>query len=146
MTTRNVAILLAILELLSALPLYSIYTSPIRFYGLVGYWSAPSLAGNILAVLFLLIPALAVIGQLRKWKTAFIWLGLYPFVAFMFGVVPIPFATHLYTADKALNTYFIAGVDILWVGITVWLYWLIKRSNPTLKRDCAKARSPLLLR
>jgi hypothetical protein len=133
MTKERVAFGLAVLELFSALPLYGIYTSPIRFYGADNFWSLISLAGNGLSVLFLLFPVLAVIGFMRRWRTRFLWLGLYPVVAFLFGVVPIPFATHLYTADKMLNTYFIAAIDILWVGIVAWLYWSIKRSNNTLQ-------------
>ena len=132
MTKERIAFGLAVLELLSALPLYGIYTSPFRLYGADGFWSVISIVGSGLSILFPLLPFLAVIAFMR-WRTRFLWLGLYPVVAFLFGVVPIPFATHLYTADKMINTYFIAAIDVLWIGIVAWLYWSIKRSNNTLQ-------------
>lgn len=130
MNKQKIALGFAILELLSALPWYGVYTSPIAFYGSSGYWSALSLGTNLLAIFFLLLPILAVVGLLSGWRTAFLWMGLYPVVAFLFGVVPIPFATHLYSSDKMLNTYLIGAIDILAVLITCWLYWSSrKRSN-----------------
>ena len=141
MATR-IALALAILELLSAVPLYGIYTMPVAFFNTEGYWRPLTVGLNVLGVFFLLLPILAVLGLLRGWRSSFLWMGLFPVAAWVFGAVPIPFAKQLfYTADVVFNSYLITAIDGLAIAITYILYRsILTRSNPTPHSD---AREPM---
>ena len=143
MNIKRIAIIFAAIELVTALTKYGIYTMPIRFYGMEGYWSLPSLGTNLLGILFLALPITAIISLLKGKNIGFLWMGLFPIVAFVFGVVPIPFANYLYSSNVNINTVFIAIINILAVTISLWLYRSMKvRSNKKFNMDSGADAPP----
>jgi hypothetical protein len=74
------------------------------------------------ALLFLFLPIAAVIGLFRESRWGFYPLVVFPFVAAVFGAIPIPFVAHLYSADVVFMGKVIIVVDLIFVGIGVLLY------------------------
>jgi len=143
MDIKRISMILAALELITAVSIYQIYTLPFRIYGGDNYWSLPILGTNILSLLFLLIPILAFILILKNKAVGFLFLGLFPVVAYIFGVIPIPFANYLYTSNPELNTIFITIIDIMAIILALWLYLSIKkRSNKVSNRIGAQSAPP----
>ena len=131
------------LVLVAALLRWPTYTFPFRTLGSEYFWSMEILAGNVLGILFLLLPILAFVGFLRHWRSAYVWLGLSPVVFFLFGSVPIPLAGYFYSNNQELNTIIIAAVDIAAVLAVVWLYRSAKtRSNQSLKSGTPQSGAP----
>lgn len=129
MDKKKIALVIAILELLSALPFYGIYTMVIRFYGATNYWTPLLIGTSLLGLAFLVLPLLAVIGLWKDWRSSYLWMGLYPVVAFLFGVVPVPFANYLYTDNSALNTVFIGIANLCVVILAIWLFLQTRASS-----------------
>ena len=133
---------IATLELASALPLYGIYSAPIRFYGADNYWTLLSLGSNLLGLCFIVLPLFAVIGIYRGWRVSYACMGLYPIVAFMLGATPVPFLTHLYTNDLLLNTVFIGIINALALSAVIWLFILSKRHSNNLLNQTGAYNAP----
>ena len=140
MDTRRFLIGASVLETVTALSYPVIYLLPFRVFGTAGYWTPISLATSVLALMFLLLPLLALAGVLKGWRLAVIALGLWPAVAFVFGVIPLPFGHLLYTEDPAANTIVIAVADLLLLAAVAWLA-IAKgpRSNNTVEADARKS-------
>ena len=100
----------------------AIYTWPIRTIGMEGWLEPLAVAGSILAVLFIASPILAAVLYAIGKRVCFIWLGIFGFVSFAFGVTPIPLVQHLYTENVALNSVFIGGANIVLVVLAAYLY------------------------
>lgn len=140
MDTRRLTIGLSLLEIVTALSYPAIYSLPFRTFGSMGYWAAVSLATHALALLFLLVPILGLAGAVRGSRIAFLALGLWPVIAFSFGVIPLPFGHFLYTNDPAINTVIIGVVDVLALAAAIWLFLAGRpRSNSTVETDARKS-------
>lgn len=122
MRKKRIAQLIALGEVIVALPLYGIYTAPIRLFGATGYWAPMNLFTNALGVVFLVLPLLALYGVSKARNYGYWCLGLFPVVASVFGVTAIPFVKYLYGSDVTLNTVFIVLINVLVTAAAVWLY------------------------
>ena len=111
----------------------AIYTWPIRTIGMEGWLEPVAIAGSLMAVLFIASPILAAVLFLMGKRVCFIWLGLFGFAAFTFGVTPIPLVQYLYTENVALNSVFIGAANLGLVLLAAYLYIVSK----SLKRDAA---------
>lgn len=143
MKKKRIGQLFALGEILVALPLYGIYTAPIRFFGAIGYWAPMSIFTNVLSIVFLVLPLLALYG-ISKNRTYGYWsLGLFPVVSFVFGVTAIPFVKYLYSSDVMLNAVFIVLINVLVTATAIWLYISGgSRSNQSLNLTGAKNAPP----
>ena len=140
MDARRLIIGVSVLEAVTALSYPAIYVLPFRVFGTVGYWAPISLATNVLALMFLLLPLLGLAGVLKGWRLTVIALGLWPAVAFVFGVIPLPFGHLLYTENPAANTVVIAVADLLLLAAVAWLAIATRpRSNNTVETDARKS-------
>ncbi len=119
------------LTLFTALSKFGIYTWPFRTFGQDGYYHPAMVGTNLLSILFLVGPLLAVYFYRKKSNACYFWLASFAVPAIMFGVIPIPFANHLYTSNIQLNTVFIAIIDIGFVILCWRLYRVNKARNPT---------------
>lgn len=131
MRVRNQLLLiekiLLVFVLLSALPKHAIYLSPFRSFGAVGYLHPASVVTKLLAMLFIICPLMAVYYHVRNRSARFFWLAAFAVPAFMFGVIPIPFAERLYTDNVEANTIAIAAVNFLYFIIVAYLYYLQRK-------------------
>ena len=125
------------LTLLTALSKYEIYTWPLRAFGGQGFYHPAMIGANLLSILFLAGPLLALYFYLRKSNACYFWLASFSVPAFIFGVVPIPFENYLYTSSVHINTVFIALLDIA----LVVLCWCLYRVNKLSKRDAVTGAS-----
>ncbi|MCU7807309.1 MAG: hypothetical protein KZQ73_05495 [Candidatus Thiodiazotropha sp. (ex Semelilucina semeliformis)] len=123
MNKKRIAQLISFGEVLVALPLYGIYTAPIRYFGAIGYWTPMNILTNVLSVVFLVLPLLALYGVSKDRSYGYWSLGLFPVVAFVFGVTAIPFVKYLYGNDVMLNTVFIVLINVLVTAAAIWLYY-----------------------
>ena len=143
MNKKRIAQLIAIGQVLVALPLYGIYTAPIRFFGAIGYWDPMNILTNVLSVVFVALPLLALHGVSKDRRYGYWSLGLFPVVAFVFGVTAIPFVKYLYGSDVMLNTVFIVATNVVVTFATIWLYRSGGlRSNQSLNLKGAKNAPP----
>lgn len=71
--------------------------------------------------LFLVLPIAAVYGLFRNNQWGFYPLIVFPIVAAIFGAIPIPFVAHLYSSDVLFMSKVIIIVDLVFVGIGVFL-------------------------
>lgn len=122
MKQKQIAQLVAFGEVLTALPLYGIYTAPFRFFGAIGYWVPMNILTNVLSIVFVVLPLLAMYGVSKNKGYGYLSLGLFPVVAFVFGVTAIPFVRYLYGSNVMLNTVFIALINIVVIAAAMWLY------------------------
>jgi len=130
MNLYRIAIIIGTLELVAAIPLYGIYTAPIRFYGAIGYWEPMAVLTNILSLVFVLLPFAAVFALIKRKPVGYLWLALFPIVAFVFGVTAIPFVKYLYGTDIQFNTMIIGVINTLVVISVAWVFFANKkRSN-----------------
>lgn len=125
-TTSRITRIAIIVPLVSAITTYEIYTMPFRYFGTDNYWHPAILAGNILAILFLLSPLLALFFYKKKSNACYFWLGFFALPAFAFGATPIPFLDHLYSNDHVQNTIVIASINIIYVCGVCYLYAINK--------------------
>ena len=117
------------LTLITAISKYGIYTWPFRTLGHDGFFHPAIMGSNLLSILFILSPILAAYFYRQNNNVCYFWLGLFALPAFMFGVVPIPFANYLYTDNTQINGVFIAMIDIALVAIS----WFLYRANKALQ-------------
>ena len=122
MKYKLIAQIIAVSELITAVPLYAIYTAPFRFFGAAAYWTPMGILANILSVMFIVLPFIALYGISKELKIGYLAIGLFPIVSYVFGVTAIPFVKHLYGSEVRLNSYIIIALNILVVVVTVWLY------------------------
>ena len=121
-----------VLTLFTAISKYGVYKFPFTSYGMIGSFEPYWIAHNLLSFLFILSPLIAAYYFfIRKNKKCFFWLALFAIPAFIFGIVPIPFANYLYTSNIHLNTVFIAIIDLAFIG----LCWYLYSANPSFKQD-----------
>lgn len=124
MKKKRIAQFIALGEVLVALPLYGIYTAPIRFFGVsdIGYWAPINIVTYVLCVVFVVLPLLALYGISKDRSYGYWSLALFPVVAFVFGVTAIPFVKHLYGSNAMLNTVFIVLINVVVTSAAIWLY------------------------
>src|SRR5690606_31755325 len=101
----------------------------VRSFGAVGYLHPASVVTNVLAILFILSPLMAAYLHFRKRFSRFFWLAAFAVPAFMFGVMPIPFAEKLYSDNVQVNTIAIGVVNLLYLLVVACLYYLQRRNN-----------------
>jgi len=131
---KRIAQIVAIGELIVAVPLFGVYTAPFRFIGAVGYWAPEAILTNILSIVFVVLPFVALYGVSKGWIIGYWAMGVFPIVAFAFGITAIPFVKYLYGSDVMVNSYIIGGANIVVVLSAVWLYKAGGlRSNQSLK-------------
>ena len=122
MTKKRIAQFIALGQVLVALPLYGIYTAPLRFFVAVGYWAPMNMLTNVLGIVFLVLPLLALYGVSTDRTYGYWSLGLFPVVALAFGVTAIPLVNYLYGTDMMLNTVFIIVINVVVILAAIWLY------------------------
>jgi len=143
MKKKRIAQLIALGEVLVAMPLYGIYTAPIRFFGSIGYWAPMNILANVLSVVFVVLPLLALYGISKDRSYGYWSLGLFPVVAFLSGVTAIPFVKYLYGNDAMLNTVFIVLINVVVTSAAIWLYRSGGlRSNQSFNLTGAKSAPP----
>ena len=117
----RIAQVLAILQLLTAIALHGVYTSQ--------WWPSASdqvatlldWAVFVAAILFILLPISAVLGLLRYRRWGFYPLIAFPLVAMVFGTIPVPFASLLFTSNIELMSVLIVAVDLFLVAVGIGL-------------------------
>ena len=121
-STWRIARVLAILQLLKALELHSAYT--IQWARLTSdqVMSLADWAVTFTSFLFLVLPVAAVYGLFRSNQLGFYPLIVFPIVAAVFGVMPIPFVAHLYNSHVVSMSKVIIVVNLVFVGIGVLLF------------------------
>ena len=124
---KKAIIMIATIEFLSAIFLYSIYTAPIRFYGTDNYWDTNIILGNILYLSFILVPTIALLMSIKGKKTSLLFIGLFPFIAFLHGATPIPLAHYFYGENINTNAIFIGLINLLFVIYTIYLFFRCKK-------------------
>jgi hypothetical protein len=77
---------------------------------------------NILSLVFVVLPFLALYGVSKHRRYGYWSLGLVPLVASVFGVTAIPFVKYLYGSNVMLNTVFIVTINIAVIFASIWLY------------------------
>ena len=117
------------LTLFTALSNFGIYTWPFRTFGQDGFYHPAMIGTNLLSILFLVGPLLAVYFYRQKGNACYFWLASFSIPAFMFGITPIPFLHHLYSSNVQLNSMFIAIINIAFVMLCWWLYRVNKLSK-----------------
>ena len=122
MSSQKISFYLAAIMLSSALVVWPIYTFPFRTIGSGGYWHPAIIATNLLALSFLVIPVLGLLGVINGWRTRYIWLAISPIVFLLFGSVPLPFASHFYSDNHQLNSVIILVINIATIALVTWLY------------------------
>lgn len=124
MDYRKIALIFMLVELVTALTKYGVYTWPFKMLFGDAYvdWSAVQILVTTNQIMFLLLPFMAVVLFLKKSKFAYLYAALFPLSAFIFGIVPIPFANYLYSSNVHINSIFIAIVDLGAVYLVWWLY------------------------
>lgn len=97
----RLAQLLALSELVSALLLPGAYTFPFRYGLRADNWYEPALLlGNALGLLFVVVPAVTLVGLLRGRLLALWGLYLSPLLSFFLGVSAFPLIAHAVPAGN----------------------------------------------
>jgi hypothetical protein len=78
-------------------------------------------AVSVAAILFILLPVAAVVGLCRYRRWGFYPLILFPLVAIVFGTIPMPFASFLFSSDIHFMSKVIVVVDSILVIVGVAL-------------------------
>ena len=98
---------------------------------------------DILSIVFLVLPFVALYGVSKDQRIGYWALGLFPIVAFVFGVTAIPFVKFFYGTNVMVNSYLIGAVNIAVVISAVWLYKAGGlRSNQSLKSGTPQSGAP----
>ena len=124
--TNRITQIAITLPLVSAITTYEIYTMPFRYFGMDGYLHPAVLAGDILAISFLLSPLFALFFYKKKSNACYFWLGFFAVPALAFGATPIPFLDYLYSKDHVQNATVIASINIIYVCGVCYLYTINK--------------------
>ena len=122
MRRRRIAQTLALGEMLVALPLYDIYTGPFQFFGMTGYWAPMNQLANLLSIVFVILPLLALYGVSKERTYGYWSLGLFPVVALVFGITALPLVKYLYGSKVTLNTVCIVIINLAVTTAALWLY------------------------
>ena len=132
MQPLRLAQLLALSELSSALLLPGAYMFPFTWGFRVGNWYHPALLlGNLLAILFVSIPAATLIGLLTARMSAFWGLYLSPIVSLFFGVSAVPFVAHAVPAGTS-RTVLLIVTNVAAILLAIWLR---TRLNPHKQKE-----------
>lgn len=111
----------AVLQLLTALALHGVYTNPwIR----IAVSQGISLIDGVMilaALLFILLPIAAVIGLARHKRWGFYPLIVFPLTAFVFGTIPIPYASYFFSSNIHSNSVIIVIVNVALIGVGIAL-------------------------
>jgi hypothetical protein len=87
----------------------------------VDNWYQPTiLLGNLLAILFVAIPAATLIGLLKGRISAFLGLYLSPIVSLFFGVSAVPFVAHAVPAGPS-RTVLLVVTNVAAILLAIWL-------------------------
>lgn len=133
MNVRSIGVVLAALQLATSVSLYGVFWDPWRWFQVSSASIAFQTAMFTASLLFILLPIAAVAGVWHHRKVGWYALCGYPAIAWIFGTVPIPFASYVYSADIRLNSVAITIVNVLAiiVGIAL-LMWKPVRPNKSL--------------
>ena len=75
-------------------------------------------------ILFITLPIIAALALWKRKRLAFIALAAFPITAWVFGAVPIPLLSKLYTSDISTNNWIITAVDGVAVFLGAYLFKL----------------------
>ncbi|WP_223668745.1 hypothetical protein [Kangiella shandongensis] len=121
--TRNnylkIALVISLIALISAISSHGIYT----FYlqnGFPKFQSQLELGIIALAILFIVLPALSVIGLLLKKIWGILPLALFPIVATVFSVSTLPFISQVFPVGS-VRSIIIIVINILFFLVTVYI-------------------------
>ena len=122
----------AILQLATTFLLLGLWT-PWTWFAVFGSSLLVQSLLFIANILFLVLPVLAVIGLWKRSTLAFLALATFPVCAWVFGVVPIPCLSSIFTSDIEANSMIITIIDVLAVMFGVGLFGFSRmRSNNAL--------------
>jgi hypothetical protein len=117
----RIALVLAVLQLMASIALYGVYWAPWSWFEVVGQSTLNNSLMFLASLLFIALPVAAVFGILRNSRLGLIALSIYPAVAWMFGAIPVPFASAFFTEDIGFNSLIITIVDGLAILLGVVL-------------------------
>jgi len=123
--------LIAILQGLSTLSLPGLYVEPWSWFLVIG---TPLVVKSLLFVaniLFITLPIAAALALWKRNRLAFIALAAFPITAWVFGTVPVPLLSNLYTTDVSINNWIITIVDGIAVLVGVYMFALTRREAAT---------------
>ena len=120
--TWRIAQVLAVLQLVKALELHGVYTFELIRFTSDQPMSLFDWAISFASVLFFLLPIATVIRLFRHSLWGFFPLIIFPIVATIFGAIPVPFSTYLYSSDVHFMSKVIIAVNLVFVGIGVLLF------------------------
>jgi hypothetical protein len=132
MTSKAVMRVLLCLVLMTALPKYEIYTFPFLNMQNVSIIVLLIYSMNIL---FILAPLLALYMHVKAIRFQYVWLGIFAIPAFLFGVMPIPFATYLYSDNHFINTIFIGIFNVVLIVVSGFLFKECKNNQRPITSD-----------
>jgi hypothetical protein len=121
MTSKAVMRVLLCLVLMTALPKYEIYTFPF-------------LNMQNVSIIVLLIYSMNILFILAI-RFQYVWLGIFAIPAFLFGVMPIPFATYLYSDNHFINTVFIGIFNVVLIVVSGFLFKECKNNQRPITSD-----------
>jgi hypothetical protein len=137
--THQFSLVLATLAILSALSLPGVFLWPINALMILwpidaiklhDYYAADGmLLGSfidVLRILFLVVPVVAVFGAIRSKRWALYVLMAFPLVAWVFGAAAIPYIAFIFP-PVAPRTIAITIINLLVIAVVVWLRW--RKSN-----------------
>ena len=119
----------AILQLLTALSLFGVLWAPWNWLVLPQPMTTAGRLTMIASLLFISLPIIAVTKLWRRKISAFYAMAAFPIMAFVFGTVPIPYASVFYSSDISLNSWVIGIVDALAVIFAIILLLSCRRRS-----------------
>lgn len=139
MNVRTIGLVLGALQLATSVSLYGVFWEPWRWFQVASLFGVVQVAMFVASLLFILLPIAALLGI---WlHRGFGWYALcgFPVIAWIFGAVPIPFASYAYSEDIRLNSIGITIVDALAIAVGVTLLMKQRaRPNKVLQTDKGK--------
>ncbi len=122
-TAWRIAQVLAALQLFKAIELHGVYTNLRSWLSTDQVMSLLNWALSFAGILFVLLPIAAVIGLFRYRRWGFIPLIVFPLIAIVFGAIPIPFVSYLYSSDVQFMGKVTVGINVIFSGIGLALFW-----------------------
>ena len=123
--TRKLAIAFAALGLASALSAPGIFLWPLNSFRMDNYYmDGVVLAASMdaLRVLFLVVPAMSLIGAIRGKRWALYGVMAFPVIAWAFGAGAIPYVAHIFP-PVAPRTIAITVINLAVMAAAAWLRW-----------------------
>ena len=133
-TMYRIRLCLGILIFIAGLLSWRVYMYPFQRLGILDFWHSSVIVGNLLMLSFLAAPALGLLGVWQNWKSKYLWLALAPIIFSIYGYIPIPLSSYLYSDDPQLNKKFIIATNLAIIGLVVWLY-IMEKKHTNKKRN-----------